>query len=393
MLVSLALAALAYAGAKGNMRKALAIDKSMPTGMLPALAAEGGGNVGVWGAHTATAIGGPGVASPIAAGGMMMKAHDEGGREGALPTNERVPHERKPPANHAVEVVKKHKGSIREAIAELNLQGFTQAEMREALEAAWRSTGRDTAGVLTAQDGTLVLLSRRIGPHQPVNLIRPNGVAEFGTGDLFVDTTNLQSPIGLRNLRAGDGRFLLMPGEAAPASTVHPPGATETLARPPRMTEPTSLAERLEELSRDPDHSGKITEASRREAKVALDLESRGLLEAPVRRPVRGDGHSGDFLDGAGRDWDMKGYRSRQTIIDSIRARAAAKGRNPPKMDPGLPVEGEFELETSMQQLRKELRAGERLIIDTAGLTPEDLAQLKQAVKREKLDDQVLFHE
>jgi hypothetical protein len=27
------------------------------------------------------------------------------------------------------------------------------------------------------------------------------------------------------------------------------------------------------------------------------------------------------------------------------------------------------------------------------GLTPEDLTQLKQAVKREKLDDQVIFHE
>jgi hypothetical protein len=96
--------------------------------------------------------------------------------------------------------------------------------------------------------------------------------------------------------------LLLMPGEMAPASTVHPPSAPEALAKPPGVAEPTSLDKRLEALSPDPDHSGKITDASQREA-------------------------------------------------------------------------------------------GERLIIDSADLTPEDLTQLKEAVKREKLEEQVIFHE
>ncbi len=303
-----------------------------------------------------------------------------------VPTHSPVSQGPKTPAEEAVEIVKKHKGSVREALGELNRQGFTQAQMREALEAAWRSTGRDTAGALTAQDGTLVLLSRRVGPNQPVNLIRPNGVAEFGTGELFIDPKNLKSPIGVRNIRTGDGTPLLMHGETTPASSPAPPTKAAAEVEP-------SLSERLEELARDPDHGGKVTEQTRREARVALDLESQGKLKAPVRRPAPGDGHSGDFVDGAGGDWDVKAYKSRQRIIDNIRAKAAAKGAPPPKLDPSQPVPGEFELETAMKQLRAELRAGERVIIDTEGLSPEDLALLKAAVKHANLDGQVIFYE
>jgi hypothetical protein len=304
-----------------------------------------------------------------------------------VPAHGSVLEEPKVPADHAVEIVKKHKGSIREALGELNRQGFTQAQMREALEAAWRSTGRDTAGALTAQDGTLILLSRRVGPNQPVNLIRPNGVAEFGTAELFIDPKNLKSPIGVRNVRASDGTPLLMPGETTPASS--------SAAQPAKVASEVraSPAERLEELARDPDHGGKVTEQTRREAKVVLDLESQGKLKAPVRRPVPGDGHSGDFVDGAGGDWDVKAYKSRQTIIDNIRAKAATKGALLPRLDPAHPVPGEFDLETAMNQLRAELRGGEHAIIDAEGLSPEDLALLKAAVKHGSLEGQVIFHE
>jgi hypothetical protein len=296
-------------------------------------------------------------------------------------------HQASAPADDAVEVVKRHNGSIREALVELNQLGFRQAQMREALEAALRSTGRATAGALIAEDGTVVLLSRRVGPNQPVNLIRPNGVAEFGTGELFIDSSNMQSPIGVRNVRAGDGTPVRMYGEprsiaSSPAQTPKSPAEAES-----------SFSERLEILARDPDRGGQVTDQTRREAKVALDLESQGKLKASVRRPVPGDGHSGDFVDGAGGDWDVKAYKSRQSIIDSIRARAAASGRPAPQVDPAKPIPGEFELETAMKQLRAELRAGERLIIDTEGLDPGDLGLLKEAVKREKLEAQVIFHE
>ena len=304
-----------------------------------------------------------------------------------VPARGPVSRELKAPADHAVEIVKKHKGSIREAIGELNQQGFNQAQMRDALEAAWRSTGRGTAGALIAQDGTLVLVSRRVGPSQPMNLIHPNGLAEFGTGELFIDPKNLKNPIGARNVRTSDGTPLLMPGETTLASS----SAAQTAKDIAEPKPPTS--ERLEELARDPDHGGKITEQTRREAQVALDLENQGKLKAPVRRPMPGDGHSGDFVDGAGGDWDVKAYKSRQTIIDNIRTKAAAKGAPPPKLDPAQPVPGEFELETAMNQLRAELRGGERVIIDTQGLSPSDLALLKSAVNHGNLEAVVIFHE
>ncbi|MEO7733875.1 MAG: hypothetical protein ABIY55_23120 [Kofleriaceae bacterium] len=154
-----------------------------------------------------------------------------------------------------------------------------------------------------------------------------------------------------------------------------------------------SVPKRLEALARDPDHGGKVTDQTRREAQVALDLERQGRLAAPVRRPVPGDGHSGDFVDGVGGDWDVKAYKSRQSIIDGIRARMIANGRPVPVMDPAKPIPGEFQLEAAMKQLRTELRAGERLIVDTEGLSATDLGLLKEAVKREKLDAQVILHE
>jgi len=291
------------------------------------------------------------------------------------------------PAERVIEVVQRHRGSVRGALAELNQLGFTQAQMREALEAAWRFTGRATAGALTADDGTVVLLSRRVGPNQPVNLVRPDGTAEFGTGELFIDPSNLASPVRARSVRAGDWTALRMPGEPLPV-----PSSNGPVSKPPAGAE-AGVSERLEALARDPDHGGKVTDQTRREAQVALDLERQGKLAAPVRRPVPGDGHSGDFVDGAGGDWDVKAYKSRQSIIDGIRTKMVASGRPAPVMDAAKRVPGEFELETAMKQLRTELRAGERLIIDTEGLSPEDLGLLKDAVKREKLDAQVIFYE
>jgi hypothetical protein len=77
MLVAIAMAALAYTGAKGNLGNALKISSSMP---MPALALAGGGQLSAEGAGTAVAIGGPGPMTGLGAGGSMMAKHDgEGG--------------------------------------------------------------------------------------------------------------------------------------------------------------------------------------------------------------------------------------------------------------------------------------------------------------------------
>src|SRR5262249_3185406 len=78
MLVSLAMAALSYLGARGNYGNALKIASSVPTGGLPVLAMARGGQVGGVGARTSVWIG-PSTGAPGVGGAMMSKAKGEGG--------------------------------------------------------------------------------------------------------------------------------------------------------------------------------------------------------------------------------------------------------------------------------------------------------------------------
>jgi hypothetical protein len=81
MLVAIAVAALAYVGAKSNFGKALKIARSMPTGGLPALAAAASGpSRSPAGAHAGPAVGiGPSTGAIGATGAQMTKHTDEGG--------------------------------------------------------------------------------------------------------------------------------------------------------------------------------------------------------------------------------------------------------------------------------------------------------------------------
>jgi hypothetical protein len=79
MLVSVAIAALAYVGVKGNLGNAVKIASSMPTGGLPAFAIAGGGQMGSGaGAGTGVLIG-PSTGSLGIAGNAMMQADDKNG--------------------------------------------------------------------------------------------------------------------------------------------------------------------------------------------------------------------------------------------------------------------------------------------------------------------------
>lgn len=90
MLVSIAMAALAYTGVKGNLGKAVEIVRAMPpVGMVPAFAA--GGRVGPTAvAGEGVKLGVPGPAGPIGTAGAMMTKHGDG--EGSEPTEESAPH-------------------------------------------------------------------------------------------------------------------------------------------------------------------------------------------------------------------------------------------------------------------------------------------------------------
>jgi hypothetical protein len=90
MLVSVAMAALSYLGAKSNFTKALKIQQSMPPpGLVPAVAAAGGRSGAIAAAGEGVKLGTPGPLSPVsAAGSLNMKAHGETGGGPEAPTPE-----------------------------------------------------------------------------------------------------------------------------------------------------------------------------------------------------------------------------------------------------------------------------------------------------------------
>jgi hypothetical protein len=182
--------------------------------------------------------------------------------------------------------------------------------------------------------------------------------------------------------------------QSAPPSR---PGSPSSAVRQPSAT--TSAAERqarLHELSKDPDHGGQITEGSRREAEVALGLEESGRVAAPLRRPVAGE--KGDFIDSNNKVWDVKGYQSRETLIATIEAKAAAKNKPAPKLDASKPIKGEFALDVALKQIEGEFKQGEGVMLDLKGLNEGDRTQLMDAVaakasKDSQWKDRILFSE
>ncbi|GLW67706.1 hypothetical protein Kpho02_00050 [Kitasatospora phosalacinea] len=68
-------------------------------------------------------------------------------------------------------------------------------------------------------------------------------------------------------------------------------------------------AEDFDELQRDPDKSGGISEPSKDEARVGLDLREQGRLPADIRRPEERD--NGEFFSpSTGEHYDIKGVHS-----------------------------------------------------------------------------------
>lgn len=147
---------------------------------------------------------------------------------------------------------------------------------------------------------------------------------------------------------------------------------------------------RLEELSDDKER-GRNDASTRREAEVALSLEEQGRLKPKIRRPQKGNGHSGDFVDGAGQDWDVKQPHSRGPLIKKLQAKARAEGKAPPEFPADKPIPGEFSVDTTLKEIQREVSAGENVIVDTIMLDAEDLAALRKAVTNAGLKPNVIF--
>jgi hypothetical protein len=110
-------------------------------------------------------------------------------------------------------------------------------------------------------------------------------------------------------------------------------------------------AARIRLLARDPADGLKVSPSSLREAEVAVSLEEGGQVQGPIQRDPSG---AADFIDGNGTHWDVKGLNSHQ-----------------PKANGG------FDLATDTAKIDNELGLGENVMVDTAKMTPGDVAALK----------------
>lgn len=118
-----------------------------------------------------------------------------------------------------------------------------------------------------------------------------------------------------------------------------------------REAEREEYERRKEELAKDPDHGGKATDATRREAEVALGLEKMGAVTPPVERGSPG----ADFKDGDGQDWDVKGFQTR-------------------------PGRGGYTRTAAERSIQREIAAGEHVALDTGKLSPADRADLQELI-------------
>lgn len=102
---------------------------------------------------------------------------------------------------------------------------------------------------------------------------------------------------------------------------------------------------------------------SLREAEVGLSLEERGALPGPIRRDPSG---SAEFIDANGKKWDVKAWNSRY----------APKGYN---------------TESALAAVRREVGAGENVIVDTGNMSADHISDLKAALSAHDLLDHVIF--
>jgi RHS repeat-associated protein len=115
---------------------------------------------------------------------------------------------------------------------------------------------------------------------------------------------------------------------------------------------------RFQALATDPDKGFLMTEASKREAKLAIQLEYAGEIGEVERAP---GGSSADFIEKAkpSLKWDAK---SPQSIVPN------PKGR------------GEFKLSTTLEKVSDDFKKGVGILFDTSGLSQADEAALRGAI-------------
>ena len=210
------------------------------------------------------------------------------------------------------------------------------------------SVGGFAIGV--AADGTLVLAPAGVA----LDAVSAAGVVA-GTG------LALASAADLGGHAAGDDRV-------DPLNTSGGPGEPASTPDPEVTPGTPEYDQYIDQLSKDPAKSGKVSPFSMHEAQVAVKAQADGLIEGPLTRtPLDANGNDvGDFTDGNGQVWEEK---SSPDVRPSYRPSA------------GTPISTPQTTQQFTDMINNELAKGNDVLLDPDGMTPARLAQLEQVVQ------------
>jgi hypothetical protein len=83
---------------------------------------------------------------------------------------------------------------------ELNRLKLGQDKTVEVLKDMYQGSGRNIGGVQTLPDGSKAVLSRRIGPNQPILVVAPDGTVRPATGTIEL-SGDLANPVKVTDIK------------------------------------------------------------------------------------------------------------------------------------------------------------------------------------------------
>ena len=126
-------------------------------------------------------------------------------------------------------------------------------------------------------------------------------------------------------------------------------------------------------LAIDPARSKTVDSKGQKERSIILDLESQGKVDK-VKRDPQGD-KGADYIDTTnGQKWDIKSPVSRP--------KGHTSGRK-----------GDFRLNKIMDKIKTEIGRGNKVILDTRRLYKEHRKQLKEEVKKQGLENFIIWYD
>ncbi|MFC7306828.1 hypothetical protein ACFQVC_21670 [Streptomyces monticola] len=140
--------------------------------------------------------------------------------------------------------------------------------------------------------------------------------------------------------------------------------------------------EDFDHLQHDPDHNWKISDSSKDEARVGLDLRDQGRLPADIRRPSEADG--GEFYsETTGKHYDIKGVHSDWPPFNN------ARDKSRPFKGAYNPAKNEKWVAKLTEQIVEKRRI---VVVDTRNANQAAIDDVKAIIAKHGWEDDVIWY-